>query len=373
MSKPRALHGMTTVGVFLDGRPEFELFGPILLELAKRGGVMFRVFLTSGLARREPDVVRLLKGYGIDPIIRPNKWMKSWLFYRRLVGTFDLLLTAGEPSRDITSHGPRLRFLAKSGVPMFYFQHGVIQGGINIATIEPPPWSFYACRIYLFQEPLANRALFSSGELPKIKISGFLKQVLLPRKSPSNKASELIKNRAGIILICHSFRWGGGRFSNEAMTKLSAMIRHAASELPDYLFIVRPHRGKTRKVDRLFETELCEGFNNIVFARQHFGAFGGMSLSDLTVYCSAVISTPSTALLDAAYDGCPVAVFNCDHEVFDDIPQVYSNADFVSFCQTPSTRGRDIIIERYGDIMENLNVVCSDIENYQSNEYYNCS
>ena len=101
-------------------------------------------------------------------------------------------------------------------------------------------------------------------------------------------------------------------------------------------------------------------------------------MDDLLAVTDVLVSTPSTAILDAFYMDIPVAVTINDSEVFQSLPQVNDiNSLHQFFSNTNAHQNSyDEIRRRFGNVDDNIEKTCEKIESHvlslpHRNEYKN--
>jgi hypothetical protein len=350
------------LGVFVNGIPDFENLYHLLRRLRARDRVDLRVFSTSGFRRLEPRARALFAQAQLRPVIRPNRLMKWRPWYRRALGGLDAALCLGDPLNDQSNHGHRTAHMAEIGLPTIYLQHGVIQEDVTYRKHDRAI-DFHSELIFLFEALGENRAIFAPGVTNRMEVGGFFKKPSLQPKPPAaGFATELARYRQR-LLFCHSFRWAG-RYSSADIEAFYDMIETFARSHPDVAVIIRAHRGKRRSAYSGYDVRLRSAVDNVYFSYQHFGPMKGMMMSDVVAVADIVVSTASTALLDALYEGRPAGVYLNESEKFMGLPQVSDAASLSALSANGFSDGMQGIIARYGDVDTNIDRICDRIEEY---------
>jgi hypothetical protein len=354
--------GVRRLGVFLNGLPDFEALYPTLDALARQPGVALHVFATTSLMRAEPRVRPRLADAGIVPTVRPNRLMKAAPWYRRALREMDAALVLSDPLNDRTGHAPRSVAMATMGLPTVYLQHGVIQTDLTYRAHDRPV-PFHSGLIVLF-EPLDDRAaVFAPGVTDRMVVGGFCKSALLPHRRPSPSVMARLGRYRQRVLFCHSFRWDG-RYSDAQVNGFYDMIDRFCRAHPDIAVIIRAHRGKRRGTHRDHDRRLARAAPNVFFSFQHAGALRGLTMTDAVALCDRVVSTASTALLDALYLDRPTAVYLNDSDKFASLPQVSDADSLAAFAGLGWTGGMQAVIERYGDPGANAGRIAARIADH---------
>jgi hypothetical protein len=350
------------LGVFVNGIPDFENLYHLLRRLKARDRVDLRVFSTTGLQRLEPRTRALFAQAQIHPVIRPNRLMKWRPWYRRALGGLDAALSLGDPLNDQSNHGHRTAHMAAIGLPTIYLQHGVIQEDVTYRKHDRAV-DFRAELIFLFEALGENRAIFAPGVTDRMQVGGFFKKPSLQPKPPAAAfATELARYRQR-LLFCHSFRWAG-RYSGADIDAFYAMIETFARSHPDVAVIIRAHRGKRRSAYSDHDARLQSAVDNVYFSYQHFGPMKGMMMSDAIAVSDVVVSTASTALLDALYEGRPTGVYLNESEKFMGLPQVSDATSLAALSANGFSNCMQGVVARYGDVDVNIDGICDRIEEY---------
>ena len=119
-----------TLGVFIFGVPEFETLFHLLKRLNERGKLDLKIIFPSSLCRIEPRVPQLLNEAQLPYKVLSSKVIKY--FYWGCFRGLDAVLGISDPFIDYRrAHKRRNRYLVKLNLPSIYFQHGVVQAGLN--------------------------------------------------------------------------------------------------------------------------------------------------------------------------------------------------------------------------------------------------
>lgn len=351
------------IGVFLNGIPDFENLYHLLRRLRARDRVDLRIFATNALMRIEPRTRAMFAQAQLSPLIRPNRLMKWKPWYRRALADLDVVLSLGDPLTDTSNQGQRTAFMAEIDMPTIYLQHGVIQGDVTFRMNERAV-DFHSDLIFVFEPPHEAGPIFAPGVTDRMVISGFFKKPsLLPPKPPAPAFAQELARYRQRLLFCHSFRWTG-RYSEADINAFYEMIETFARTHPDVAVIIRAHRGKRRSAYADHDARLQAAVGNVYISYQHSGPMKGMMMSDAVALCDVVVSTASTALLDALYEGRPTGVYLNDSEKFADLPQVTDAESLAALANDGFSGGMQQIISRYGDVDANIERICDEVEEH---------
>lgn len=356
-----------TVGVFLYGVPEFETLYHLLKRLNERGELELKVILPSSLCRMEPRVPKLLNEAQLPHRVLPSKVIKY--FYWGCFRGLNAELGLSDPFLDTRrAHKRRNRYLVNLNIPSIYFQHGVIQGDLNRGN--PLTWGlkreqtdFYSTAAFLMEYPAQSQhKYFTDSALARIEISGFIKKSCFPPKAlPPSIASQLSKYDVR-LLICHTLR--SYEYDEDVIQPFYSTIERFANDNPKIGVIVRPHRGKRRKRYEAYDRKLEKNTSNVHFMYHHHGLLKRMSITDALSITDSMISTPSTAILDAIYMDKPVAVCLNNHSIFEGIPQISDATSIKNFLSNvrDNQQGAHQLIARFGKLDENIEKSCLKVE-----------
>ncbi len=186
---------------------------------------------------------------------------------------------------------------------------------------------------------MKERVGISDASKNKSAIIGFVKKRLTKPLQYDNEVKVWDKGHRQKLLICHSFRWGRGRFKDSDVYGFYNMIEDLAKRNPDLgKIIIRSHRGKVRRLHRKIDNELEKKYPNILFSRHYHGPLAGATIHDVIDLCDAMISPTSTTVLDCIYQKKPAAIFNEGLSIFNELPVIDGIDDIESFLETVKSK-----------------------------------
>ena len=356
-----------TLGIFIFGVPEFETLFHLLKRLNERGELGLKIILPSSLCRIEPRVPQLLNESQLPYKVLSSKVIKY--FYWGCFRGMDAVLGISDPFIDYRrAHKRRNRYLVKLKLPSIYFQHGVIQVGLNRGNtlnwdIKREKTDFYSTKVFLMEYPAhIQQQYFTDSALARIEVSGFIKKPCFSPKPLSSSIDSQLSKYDVRLLICHSLRTSD--FTKEEIEHFYSMIEKFAIVNPQIGVIVRPHRGKRRKLYEAHDRKLRKICSNVHFMYHHHGPLKRMSITDALSISDMMISTPSTAILDAVYMGKPVAVCLNYHAIFEGLPQISDARSINKFVidAIDGQEGSNQLISRYGALDVNIEQTCLNVE-----------
>jgi hypothetical protein len=345
------------ISIFLNGMPEFETLFPLARRLAARGVVRPICFSPTSVLRREPRLRTLVSDAGVDITFRPSKLFK-WL-PGRYVRRADSHLCLVDPFTDTSAHRRRSQAISTLGQPSIFVQHGVLQGGLNLRT-QPVPRPYYS-GLVLTYEDILDPAVLAAEIKPRLQVVGFLKPALFAPLSRRN----LVPNGRRTVLFCHSYRWTG-RYQKEDVERFFDLVEGFARRHPEDCVILRSHRGKMRAEYRAQTAAIAE-LPNVIVSNDHAGSLKGLGMTDVLGLCDLCVTSASTAALDALYLGKKVAIYDNDQSVFPHLPNIVDDASLNAFVENPSLDGITQTRAHYGEIADNIDRACGEIERFLTN------
>jgi len=340
------------ISVFLNGMPEFENLFPVAARLQARGRVEPVCYTPLEATWREPRLRQLIRQSGLSVTVRPNRMFKA--FPGHYLARADANLTMLDPLLDNGPNRPRSKEILARKIPSILVQHGVIQRHIAV-RVDMDDVDYWSDRLLVF-ESLMDTNVLSGATQQKLRVVGFIKPVLFPPHPPRAALPDHDK----AILLCHSFRWEG-RYQDADVDRFFELVKAYAARHPRHLLIVRGHRGKVRKNYRSQTRDLAQ-FPNIVVSHAYKGPLKGMSMTDVLGLSDFCISSASSAVLDSIYMGKPTAVYENDHPVFRDLPEIVDMESMERFIAEPDMASMANMATHYGIVEHNIDRACAEIE-----------
>ncbi len=352
-----------TLGVFNFDVPEFETYFHLLNRLNERHELELKIYVTTRMCRAEPRVLQLYDEARIRVRKLPSKVMKY--FSRGLFKGMDAVLVLSDPFLDRRPpHRRRIQHMVDLNLPTIFLQHGVIQGYIN-DYFKSEQLDYYSAQIFVMEYPKKiHQSNFTEDTLARIKVSGFIKKPCFVPNPLKPSIANRLSNYGIRLLFCQSFR--STMHSRKKIPSFYLMIEQFANDNPHVAVIVRSHRGKRRKEYADFDRKIAKKCTNVFLMYLHHGPLKRMSITDAISICDFVISTPSTAILDAIYMAKPAAVYlneDSPFPVFSGLPQITDAHSIEKFINNEcGNSGAESLISRYGNFDENINRTCAEIE-----------
>jgi len=351
-----------TLLCYLNGMPDVESQYPVLAAINRRGKINLEIIVYKKLMRKEPRLQAAFEDFGCIPKLGSKLEMKLAFF--RAINRCDAILTIADPNRDTTTRSQRSWYAKLIEKPTIFLQHGAYQVGVN-AGYEATPLSYYSQKLLLWEQLDPLQTVIAVNSYNRAEAVGFTKKSVLPIKAWSEDFLEWRAGYARCLLVCQSFRWGGGRFEKSDVDNFYNLVSDLANRNPDLGIIIRSHRGKVRKNHKQHDKELERRHSNVIFSRQYSGPMKGASIQDALSLCDAMISPSSTTVLDCIYSGKPAAVFDEGLSIFSELNQINTVSDIEAFLEDPNQNLlMDRLVNRFGQLEENLERAAEVIEQF---------
>ena len=352
------------MGAFFTGDAEFQTFHGILARLKQRGHLNLRTYAYSRFLRQQPHCKEFFHHADIRPTILLKR-IFEW-FPKRWLKEIDALLVIQDPLRD-RKNPRRCKYITESNFTTIYLAHAVIPNDYIQRRIldRPELVEFHSSLIFEYEKLPESRLIYSAETLAKIRQSGIIKKFHITPEA--SKYADILAKFPKTILFTHEFRTKG-RFSSTQMLEYFQMVKIFARENPSIALILRPHRGRAKEWHKKLDTELQQKCSNVFFANHNSGLFKGALVNDLLKNSHALVSTSSTAIVDACYMDVPVAVTLNDDKQYNALPQVNDIDSLRQFIGNPDAYN-DIYAKfrsHYGDIDVNIERTCEQIEHFVS-------
>jgi len=357
------MHKKIQLLAYLNGMADVENIYPILARIHVRNRLDVRAIVYSKLLKKEIRLKETFERNGLTPEIGSKLSMK--FLFRSDIRKSDAILTKEDPYWDTTTRHRRAKYLIKLGKPSIFLQHGAYQLGVNSRLIKGK-MDYYSPKLLFWENPDFNQDLFNKEVLQKIETVGFTKTNILPKREWNAEIKKWLQKYKCRLLICQSFRWGNNRFQEEDIKKFYGLIESIIKEKPNLGIIIRSHRGKTRRIHRHFDNALEKKFDNILFSHHYKGPLAKATINDVIDLCDAMICPTSTTVLDCVYSGKPVAIFNEGLSLFPEVPEISNVEHLKDFLENIGKKdmGQKKLLQRFGDINENLDRASEAIENF---------
>ncbi len=356
---------IVTLGAFFTGDAEFQTFHGILAELAERKNLSLKTFAYSRTVREFPHAKKYLINSKFKPTIHLKRTFE--LFPKHWLSGIDALLVIRDPHSD-PSNPRRCRHILENNVTTILLDHSVWPEYWmrNRISSRAKPFDYYSELVFQYERLTGYESIFSKDTLSKIRYSGIIKKLHITPKV--TRYYDLLKSFEKTILFTHEFRTilASGRLTDSVMSEYFRMVTSFAQEHPNYALIIRPHRGRAKPWHEKHDEYLMKNCKNVFFSNQRSGLFKGAMLNDLLEVSDALVSTPSTAIVDSVYLDTPVAVALNDDSKFNNLAQVNSVESLKDFLENTNAYSKvyNHIRNHYGDIDNNISKVCDAIENF---------
>ncbi len=295
--------------VVLNLIQDLDLAVPVL-QAAQQCSLTVEVWCSPTLFVKSPRVKTTLGGLGIRWRVFPDQ--RDKLQIAKLLRKAKALLTVSE-----TNLGPHrftyhlTKIARKAGIVTGTMQHGFENVGLSYsdALHSIDKINFAADRIYIWGPLQTLHPDVSSETRVKCLPVGCPK----PAESIPANLSGLLPLEGIIVGVFENLHWH--RYSDDYRRFFLDGVQRLATSFPHITFLVKPHHAGVWLTGR--HTGDRPDAPNLIIADPEDPAWEPFTATQLLGYLHAVITSPSTVVLDAARIGLPVAVvahtLNCDN------------------------------------------------------------
>ncbi|MCB9253261.1 MAG: hypothetical protein H6617_01095 [Bdellovibrionaceae bacterium] len=293
-----------------------------LMAAAEASGRSPLVWLRKGLEEESPALMPALRARGLAPKTLPWWRLRSGLFMGWRAG--DILLTASEstaPPHRLSYH--LTRAAKRGGVRCFTLQHGLENVGLTYFDSEYPPGSveFASDGILIWGQSEALHPKVSEETRSKCITVGVPKSYRVSNRDAQSTGRVR-------IAIFENLHWS--RYDSAYRRAFEQDLFATVSKYPEIDFILKGHPSSdwAKKLWR----EL-EGTANAQLVGAKPGTLETAPTPALLDAVDAVITTPSTVAMDAAFMNRPVAVaaYDLDLSFYEPLVLLRSADDWSSF------------------------------------------
>ena len=303
---------------------DLDLLLPVIAEARQRAGLSLTVAVSRPLLTASPRVSRALQEMQVDPqVVTEAEILAGSLWVNH---GYDALLTAAES--DLPAHrlGHALACQGKSrGARTYTVQHGYENVGLTyFDEIHDASVSFASATIFTWQDLSRLETAASPETLARCVAVG------CPKPAQPVAAPPPIAAAAGAtVAVFENLHWH--RFSDRYRRRFVADLCETAAALPEWRFLVKPHHAG-RWLNHGRRRKLSES-RNILLIDPMDPRWETFTAPALIAHADAVISTPSTAILDAARAGKPAAVagYDLDLPLYQPLPVLRDGTDWLRF------------------------------------------
>ncbi len=335
------------LNIFINGVAEFEIFFNLAKELHRK--IDIEVYAPKTLLKREPRIKSSFNDAPFKTSVKRSFILKH--FFHSIIKPNEYHLTLTDPTIDNTNYKKRTKYILKNGGKFIFIQHGIIQTYVNYFTADTKAQKYVSDLILLYSD--LDYSKFAEEERisfdgKETKAVGYLRQFPELIKIP-NEVKNFVSKFDEAILLCHSFRWKGDRFTSKR-ENFYKIVEELADKYPNKLFIIRPHRGKNKG-----ESTSLNSKPNVIYSLRKSGMLAGYNINDVLQICSCMISVPSSCIMDSIYSNKPVAVYFNDSEIYQSLPSANTLAEFELFLEN-----KDIHSEEYQQIRKTYGTSIND-------------
>ncbi len=350
-----------TIIAYIDSEPEIEALLPLLQVLQSRGRIQTRALCTRRQLRSASTFRALLLSSGVP--IEGHTQLRLKRFFKRDIARADAALVLSDPHYDRSKRWRRTRFMSQIGLPTVFLQHGAIQQGVNF-PMEGLNSDLHSALILLWQCGEQELGVLPPASHGRLRQIGFTKRAIWCSAGRPPLVRKWITEHNSRLLVCQSLKWAGSRYGDSDRKSFYELLGGFLSSNPSIGVLLRPHRGKTHPSLIDIENDLESRHSNLLISRSRSGALKRWSIYDCIDACTCVATPASTAVLDAAYSGKPVALFDDPTSAFPELLEVHSVDDLALFARQPEAHvsSTNKVRARFGDLEENLRHAAQVVE-----------
>ena len=244
---------------------EFQTFHGILERLKQRGHLNLRTFAYSRFLRQQPHCKEFFHHADLQPTVKLKR-IFEW-FPKRWLKNIDALLVIQDPLRD-SKNPRRCRYITENNFTTIHLGHSVIPDYHIQRRIlnESELLEFHSSLIFEYEKLPEDRLIYSAETLVKMQRSGIIKRFHVTPEA--SKYADMLAAFQKTILFTHEFRTSG-RFLSTQMPEYFQMVKTFASENPNIALIMRPHRGRAKKVaQKIRYRNAAKVFKRVLFKSQ---------------------------------------------------------------------------------------------------------
>ena len=342
--------------------PAFDSCVPLMIRLHKRGKVHVKIIISQRLIKIDSRVEQALKASGVPYVVKSILGVE--LFSCLQIARSDFILTHSDPVAYGGKFRPRDNFIKMLKKNVVFIQHGMVQQGLHTQGVLRDVWDYYSQTLLIWAD-LPNTAtnFLAPSVADRLHVTGITKTNLLDAWPNQDKVAAEFSKFSRRVLICHNFGFESERYSDHMLEKALKVWKAAAQSRPDIAFILRSHRGKRRRDIEQKIATVCKDCPNIIRSERHYGIMAMATINDVMAFVDCVISHPSTTILDAVYEGKPVAVMNSFQRIFDCLPNVDTLNDFTKFIEDDRKCSQNRTLQKtYGNVSDNLDKAARIVE-----------
>ncbi len=317
----------SVVLLFVDLIQDLDLIVPIAIGLQQRKELTIKVVVTDRGLAKSPRIRSTFAELGIT--VTPVVYKSVFKGNQPSLKGIHALITASE-----TTAGPHRAAHAltkranKAGIATYTLQHGYENIGLTYSDSTYP----------LSDITFASQTVFIWGHhshlLDDISAETRNKCVSVgcPKKArPFNTLPTLEHSGSHLVAIFENLHWE--RYSQQYRQQALDDIATAVHNFPDITFLVKPHPAGLWLTKQ--EQDLLPPAQNLIVINPQDKKWQAFTAPALAEIADAVISTPSTVVLDATRLNTPVAVIGYDLSLpmYSPLPILKETSDWNTFIE----------------------------------------
>jgi glycosyltransferase involved in cell wall biosynthesis len=297
--------GKPVVGLVVDLLQDWDIAEPLIDALRREGSVPYLLVSTDLKARGGSRIWPLMKASQCDYTLLPDKFTQAEAVIA--LKPLAALVTCAESNLSPHRFAHRLtKFALLLKKPCFTQQHGFDNVGLTYSDEVQPITEV---------SPIAG-TIFVWGPLQELHqdIQNDIRRRCVPVGCPKparRKVEDIaaLKNlRMPVVGVFENLHWH--RYSDTYRTAFIDVLDQLCESIPEVAFLIKPHSGGLWLTKRYKGPKPCAP--NLIVADPKSVQWQKYTAPDFFPYLCAVISTPSTVVLDSARYGLPTLLCGLD-------------------------------------------------------------
>ncbi len=280
---------------------DLDLVFPLLEKAKQRGNIETFVYVTDRLIKASPRVQKALESLPVG--YKVISYARTLMGLGPSLDRFNALVTVSES--NARPHWVAYQLAGRAnrlGLKTYTLQHGLEQPGLTYfdEIYKPDRFRFRSQKIMLWGRLGSLHKNVPDSIRRRCVSVGWPKQ--------TGALASLQKEAWGKTIILVSENLHRACYRDDFRKQFVDCILTVADQFQGITFIVKPHHNQ--RWITLHGADKFSGLKNVVLADSKDSRWEPYTASAIIGIADAVITTPSTVVLDAAVASCPVAVVN---------------------------------------------------------------
>lgn len=331
------------VCVFAHLAQDVDIAVPLALGLQQHGFDPF-VFLDEKLILQSPRALRTMEKSDIKVVRHPlkgwgqrlaRKLCPKWVYQP----TCEAFITIVES--NLTPHrrgAEQANEANQRGIPTFTYQHGIDNVGLTYSDLAHPIETirFHSSRVWTWSPSESLHPAVRQETRDKVYAVGCIKA---PYEGHAPDFPQLAQFTS-VIGLFENLHWA--RYTEQYRQDFLTNIEYISKMYPSFAFILKPHHAGKWFTERNPLRDKITFPANVFILDPQDPTWEPFTAPALLKLCSAVITTPSTVVLDAGLERLPVAVVADDQQAmrnYSGIPMLRTTEDWIQFLNNSQQKG----------------------------------